>query len=373
MNDRERLLAILDGQPPDRVPWIPRLLLWYNARVRTGTLPARWQGKTLREVERDLGVGTPARDGKVFDLRLDGVEVRTWREGWREFTEWRTPLGALQQVTLQSAELERDGLPARIVEYPLKREADYAVWEWIVERMCWTPTPQAYAAYDAEIGPDGLPMVAVGDVPLHDWLENLAGYEHGFYHLADWPDAVDHLLGLMHEVQRARLWPVLADCPARLLLHGVHLSSQFTPPRLFRRYALPYYRELMPLLHARGLRVAMHADNDTSAILPLIEEAGWDMVECFVTAPMAPLTLAQARAAWGQRVIIWGGLPSALLSPHVPEGDFREAVRGILRDVAPGEAFILGVADNVMPDSVIERVAWVTELVEQEGWLPLSA
>jgi hypothetical protein len=129
----------------------------------------------------------------------------------------------------------------------------------------------------------------------------------------------------------------------------------------------------MPLLHARGLRVAMHADNDTSTILGLIEEAGWDMVECFVTAPMAPLTLAQARATWGQRVIIWGGLPSVLLSPHVPEGDFREAVRGILRDVAPGEAFILGVADNVMPDAVIERVAWVTELVEKQGWLPLPA
>jgi hypothetical protein len=39
----------------------------------------------------------------------------------------------------------------------------------------------------------------------------------------------------------------------------------------------------------------MHADADTSRILDLIEQGGWDMVECFVTAPMASITLEQAK------------------------------------------------------------------------------
>ena len=64
MTNRERLLAIMDGRPPDRIPWIPRLLLWYNAHKKAGTLPARYRGMTLRQIERDLGVGTPARDGR---------------------------------------------------------------------------------------------------------------------------------------------------------------------------------------------------------------------------------------------------------------------------------------------------------------------
>jgi len=50
MNNRERLTAILAGQPPDRLPWIPRLSLWYTARQRTGTMPARWASSSLREV-----------------------------------------------------------------------------------------------------------------------------------------------------------------------------------------------------------------------------------------------------------------------------------------------------------------------------------
>jgi uroporphyrinogen-III decarboxylase len=86
---------------------------------------------------------------------------------------------------------------------------------------------------------------------------------------------------------------------------------------------------------------------------------------------MVPLTLEQARRAFGHRVILWGGIPSVILSPSWPEESFRAYVRRVLEVVAPGEAFILGVADNVMPDSLIERVAWIVELLEAEGACPL--
>ena len=39
MTNRERILAVLDGKSPDRVPWIARLELWYHARLAEGNLP----------------------------------------------------------------------------------------------------------------------------------------------------------------------------------------------------------------------------------------------------------------------------------------------------------------------------------------------
>ncbi|MHB0857645.1 MAG: uroporphyrinogen decarboxylase family protein [Anaerolineae bacterium] len=372
MNDRERLLRILDHKPPDRIPWIPRLELWYNAHRLAGTLPTRFEGLSLREVERALGLGTPARDGRIFTKALAGADVEERVLAGKRVTEYHTPVGSVRTVMHYSTTLEAQGLPGRIEEYPLKGPQDYRVWEWLVEHTHWLPAYEDYASYDAEIGPEGLPMVSVGDVPFHEFLLDLAGYDHAFYQLADYPEEIAHLLAVMTEVQRARLWPVIVESPARLLLHGVHLSSQFTPPVHFERYVLPYYQEFMPLMHAHGKAVAMHADNDTSRILSHIERAGWDMVECFVTAPMVPLSLAQAREAWGERVIIWGGLPSLLLSPSVPEDEFRSYVEEMLRVVAPGDAFILGVADNVMPDSLIERVAWLTEIIAQRGTYPLA-
>jgi hypothetical protein len=86
---------------------------------------------------------------------------------------------------------------------------------------------------------------------------------------------------------------------------------------------------------------------------------------------MVPLTFERAREFFGARMILWGGIPSVYLSPWYAEEDFRAAVRRVLRVAAPGDAFILGVADNVMPDSIIERVEWISRLVESEGNYPL--
>ena len=56
MTNRERLLAIMDGRSPDRIPWIPRLLNWYTAHSNLGNLPERFRGLSLQEIERELGM-----------------------------------------------------------------------------------------------------------------------------------------------------------------------------------------------------------------------------------------------------------------------------------------------------------------------------
>jgi len=144
-----------------------------------------------------------------------------------------------------------------------------------------------------------------------------------------------------------------------------------TPPHMFRKYITPYYKELSALLHARGKSLAWHADDDTKDLLAEIKEAGFDMSECFTTAPMVSVTLEEARAAWGRDVIIWGGVPSIILEPTFPADEFEAYMRGVFRAIAPGDAFILGVADNVMPTSLIERVERISELVEQYGTYPV--
>ena len=176
----------------------------------------------------------------------------------------------------------------------------------------------------------------------------------------------------MEEVYRERLWPVVAESPAQMVLTDAHLNSQLTPPRLFDKYLIPYHRDLSALLRSRGKWPVLHADADTSSILSHIERGGWEMAECFVTAPMVAMTLAKARQAWGKRITIWGGIPSVLLSSSTPEDVFRSSVEDVFRTVAPGDAFILGIADNVMPDSLIERVAWISEFVEENGGYPLK-
>ena len=372
MTNRERVLAVLDGKSPDRVPWIARLRLWYHARLTEGNLPERFRGMDEVALGRALRTGNPARDGKVFKVRYEGLEVREEREPGVLRQCFITPYGSVTYGQMTSSYLQgriESGLP---LEHPIKRREDYKVWEYVAEHTFYDPTYEDYLAYEQAVGDDGYPMVSAGDCPFHHLQLRLVGYNDVFFHMMDFANEFESLLTVMTQVEKERLWPVVADSPARLILHGLHFDSQMTPPHLFRQYITPYYREFSALLHAKNKRLAWHADDDSQAILQEIKDAGFDMSECFCTAPMVSVTLAEARQAWGKDVIIWGGIPSVVLEETFPEEEFEAYVKGVLRTIAPGDAIILGVADNVMPMSIIERVERISELVEQYGKYPID-
>ncbi|MDP6052463.1 MAG: uroporphyrinogen decarboxylase family protein [Candidatus Latescibacteria bacterium] len=373
MTNRERLLAIMAGKPPDSIPWIPRLLLWYNARKKAGDLPERYRDWSLRNIERDLGIGTPARDGHVFRAVQKGVEVRQRQLNEMELlTEYITPVGAVTMLHRGSELLRRMDIADLQVEFVLKRREDYAVVEYLIEHTDYIPTYEEYDAYEQEVGDAGYPLVAGGDCPFHQWMRGLTGYENAYYHLNDYPDEVERLLALMTQRDREIVWPLIADSPAKLILHGVHFSSQMTPPPIFELFILPYYQDLSELLCSRDKTLTLHGDNDTRLILSHIEQAGFGMVECFVSHPMVETTLTEARAEWGSRVIIWGGVPSSILEEPYSDAEFEAYMEEIFRTIAPGDAFILGVADNVMPGAKLERVQRITEMVAQYGRYPID-
>jgi hypothetical protein len=372
MTDRERLLAIMAGQSPDRIPWIPRLEIWYEAQKRRGTMPTRYEGWTLRQIEKDLGTGTPARGGRVFRTELRDVEVETEIIDAEIITRYITPLGIVSTRFQRSETLERGGINTRGQrEHMIVGPVDYPVVEYIVQHTEIVPTYDAYLAYEAEISDDGLPMVSLGVDPMYSILREYIGYNNAYYHLHDYPELVEHLLCVLLE-QAAVIQQIALDSPAKLFLQGEHFDSRMTPPPLFEKYMVPYFKPFAERLHERDKVLACHADADTSLLLDLIVEAGFDMAECFVTAPMVPLTLAQAREALGTRVIIWGGIPSVLLCEPFSDRDFEDYMLDLFRTIAPGDAFILGVADNVLAEAKLERVARVGEMVREHGVYPIQ-
>jgi len=372
MTNRERILAVLDKKSPDRVPWIARLDLWYHARLAEGNLPTRFRGMNLVEVGRALRTGNPARDGKIFNVRYEGLEVRQERAPGVARQRFITPHGEVTFGRILSETVSGttdQGLP---LEHPIHSVEDYKVLEYIAEHTYYAPCYNDYLAYEAAVGDEGYPMVSCGDVPFHYFLLHLAGYNQAYFEMVDHAEEFEHLIAVIEQVDRERLWPVVADSPARLILHGVHFDSQMTPPHMFRKYMTPYYKDFSALLHARGKSLVWHADDDSKDILAEVKDAGFDMSECFCTAPMVEVTLEEARAAWKGDVAIFGGVPSIILEPTFPEVEFEEYMRGVFRTIAPGDAFILGVADNVMPTSIIERVERISDLVERHAAYPIQ-
>ena len=75
----------------------------------------------------------------------------------------------------------------------------------------------------------------------------------------------------------------------------------------------------------------------------------------------------------GTSVIIWGGIPAIILEESYPEEKFETYMKDIFRTISPGDAFILGIADNAMGGSILSRIEKVTEMVEKYGNYPVSA
>jgi len=373
MTNRERVLAILDGRPPDRIPWIPRLSIWYTAHRIAGTLPERYADWELRDIERDLQMGTPARDGRVFETQYRDVDIRSTQLNEADtLVEHVTPVGTVATLLRSSKELRDKGIRQMDVEHLIKGHEDYRVVEFMVEHTEFRPVYEEYEAYDADIGDDGLPMVNAGDCPFHTWLRDYVGYNHAYYHLSDYPDRVERLLELMTQRDRETLWPILAESPAKLFLHGAHFDSYMTPPPVYEKYIRPYYRELTHYLHQHGKKVCMHADADSRLLLHLIRDSGYDVAETFTTAPMVSCTLEEARAAFGEDVIIWGAVPSVILEPEYSDDYLESYMRDLIRTIAPGNAFILGVADNVMPRASVERLRRISAMMEEWGTYPIN-
>jgi hypothetical protein len=374
MTHRERILAVLEGRRPDRIPWIPRLDLWHRARLAEGNMPARFHGQTLRGVERAIGGATPARTGRIYRVRYEDLEVRRTEKGGEVCTEYVTPVGTLTQVDVRTGDLTDYAIDFLPHDPPIRTVADYGVMEYVYEHTFFDPAYEEYLAYEQEIGEDGYPMVSVGDAPFHHFLLRLSGYNRAYYELADHLPQVEHLIEVMAQVEMERLWPVVLASPARWLLHGVHFDSQMTPPPLYRRYILPYYQQVAPRVHAAGKYLSYHADDDAQAILGQIRESGYDLADCFTTEPMVTVTLAEARAAWGRDIIIAGGVPSVILEETAMSGaEFVAYMAGVFRTIAPGDAFMLAVADNVMPRADIGRVELISRMVEEWGVYPIRS
>ena len=202
VTNRERILAVLDKKSPDRIPWIARLQLWHHARMAEKNLPTRFRGMSLTEIARALRTGNPARDGRIFRVRYEGMEVRQEREPGVARQRFITPVGEVTLGRILTGEVggtTDDGLP---LEHPIKTVEDYRVWEYIVEHTQYDPCYDEYLAYEKQVGDDGLPMVNCGDCPSHYFLLYLSGYNNAYYEIADHPQEFERLMTVMSQVEK---------------------------------------------------------------------------------------------------------------------------------------------------------------------------
>jgi uroporphyrinogen-III decarboxylase len=373
MNHRERALAAMRGQPVDHIPFIARMDLWYSYHKNQDSLPHPYEKASLWDIQRDLGIGIfgfGAWDISFYRLIYRSVEVVKTIRGQETMTQYITPYGSLTARDVMAEELkEAAGTGAR-VEYPFKSEADYDALQYLIERTQVVENFDAYAQFIDAIDGDGLALPFSGHLPAHQLMIFLMGYQRFYYELNDHPARLEALIQAL-ENQQQQVLALAAASPADAIEVGGNYDEQMTPPPVFERFFAPFYRKASQLLSAAGKPLVIHGDGEMRKLLTNMLSCGIQVVEAITPRPMTSIDVASTRRLWKDKVTMWGGLSTVILTREFDEAQFESFLEDLFRDVAPGNRFILGFGDNVPTDASFERVKRIAHFWAERGRYPL--
>jgi len=382
MTNREDLLNLLAGRPVDRLLWSPRLQEWYVAHHTQGTLPEKYQGKDLMEIESMLGAvaGSSARiswkqrvpqpKGHIIQQAFNTVKIEKKTEGNREQILYHTPIGSVTETYLTNPEAGRRGLPMdrHLHEQMIKEEGDYEIVEYIYKDIVYTPNYENYLAFEKRIGESGVPIVNLDRDPMYLIMQNLIGYNRFFYEFYDHRARIDRLYETL--CKKFEEFKILAvNSPAKIFLAAYHHDGRMMSPKFYDEYMKPYLKPFASELQKRDKYLGIHADADTKGLFGGILESGITFIDCFATKPIVTTTFEEAVDYWKDSVVIYGGVPSNIIVPSLfSEGDFKRYLDRLFRTIREKPCKVLvGIADNVMPEADMDRVEEVARRVERFG------
>ncbi|HOX07225.1 MAG TPA: uroporphyrinogen decarboxylase family protein [Planctomycetota bacterium] len=368
MTARERLLAALRGEPVDRVPiWLlfPYHRLGCYADVRT--VPS------YREVfgaSRGRAVSLDRRhlSAPLFEPEVAVRSERTEEEGWRverEAVEWR-------DVRLV-AETRRRGDEVRVRKLISSEEDLRAFCRLPVE----TDPGRLSAALEAQLEAhrrERAELPAEFGATMLDLGEPI-GVLYSRSELTEYPvwslTADELVRGLLDRLME-RLRVVYSFCLERDLAEVYFLvgSELASPPMVsretFRRWIVPYARELIAMIHARGRLAIQHYHGQIREVLPDFLEMAPDGLHTIEAPPNGNCTMTGAYQVVGDRIALIGNIQYDCFRSYRP-GEMREAVRALLEECR-GRRFILSPSAGPYEPEISERMqANYLEFLEA-GW-----
>jgi hypothetical protein len=388
MTHKERILAACRGQIPDRIPWIPRLDLWYNAHSRTGTLPHPFEKASLREITNALGVGYHAvvpnfldirsSDDTIdrtlgiyrlktmpFETRLHNVRREVHTDDDKTHVIYHTPVGCVSGAFSCTPEMKDAGVSISwIDEHLYKTPADIPALAHIFANLEVVRTYDTYRTWQGWIGDDGVAVAfaSLSASPMHHIMRELMPMTDFFLKLHDYPDELAALAASMERWFREMI-AATVESPAEVVFLGANYDETITYPPFFERHILSWLVQAADEARRHGKLLLTHTDGENESLLDLYRRSRFDIADSFCPAPMTKLTLSQFMEVLPD-VTVWGGIPSvALCRSSMSDAGFDRLLDETLAFATGRTHLILGIADTTPPVAEWERILKITRKV----------
>lgn len=349
MTPRERWLALLTGQRPDRIPTDYRATAEVTARLfkelKCDSLDALYQ---RLHVDGYDYVGAPHRTGchpadpqaDIWGIRFQDIDYGTgvYREAANH------PLADLKTVADVNA-----------YAWPRPEDHDFDAFRQKVKAI------------------SGRRIVLCGGYEpylLYCWLR---GMEQAMVDLIECPDVAEAILGRIfdyHYGLNARMFEI-AKGRIDMTFIAEDLGSQtglLMGLDQIRRFILPNQKKMGDLARAYGLYILYHTDGAARDVIPdLINVTGIHVLD-----PIQWRCPGMEREGlvrdFGARVVFHGGMDNQRTMPFGTEADVRAEVLDNIRIFSAGR-WICGPCHNIQPVTPTGNIVTMYETIHEHGRL----
>lgn len=408
MTSRERILAAINHQEPDRVardlgatPSSGISAIAYNNLVKHTGLPC--QPAMIYDVVQQLA----QPEQPVIDLLgIDVLDVgRVFNERPEHWKPFPLPDGSMGQIPVWFNPIQQpDGsfaaykngkMIARMpngatffdgtyVPYPNGIPANFDDLDEQMNMVLWQA--MVHSPWDHADEPDfwpnlreraialkessGKALVIVCGCNLFEWGTFLRKFEKFltdiFLDEAGVERMLDELM-IRHLASLENVCKYLGDV-ADVLRFGDDLGMDIGPfmaPDTYRRIFKPRHTILNKYVHEHStMKTFLHSCGSIYKIMPDLIEAGYDIINP-VQITATDMDPTRLKREFGKDIVFWGGgCDTRHVLNHGTPDEVRDHVKMLLDIFAPGGGFVFNPVHNIMPDVSPENVLAMFETVD---------
>lgn len=336
MTSKERLLAVLRGEIPDRVPVSCYELNAHNPKQFENHEPSYAR---LMSAIAELSDEMLMTDTGGLPNTAQNIETQCWTdEKGSRFTRqvWHTPKGDLTRLLRDDPNIHTTWQ----IEHWCKDGDD-------LERVLSVPFEPGTVdrsfllRQQQELGEKGVLLISIVD-PLCPAAELFSMADYTVFAFSE-PERFQYLLDVMFERIKVELRETLAtgirDCVFRVV-GAEYAAPPYLPPELFEKYVVPYDRWMNRVIRESGNYPRMHCHGKIRNVLDLIaatEPAGLDPCE---PPEQGDIELDEVKRRIGDRVCLMGNVELRDLEGCSP-AQVRQIVKRCMDQAKAGGRYVL--------------------------------
>lgn len=363
LTSRERLLAAINCEETDHVPFVPTFIGPWVAEY--------WRGRDRLQEMLQLGLDQFANLEAPSRFHPD-VKVRRWKKhppGEKYpllYKTYETPAGVLRQVVVRTKDWSHgDDIPVfsdfvvaggRSREYLIKGPEDLDRFRYLM----WEPSQEQVKSFHEEAGRIkafaeryGLLVDATGGFG-GTYLLSICGLQNLIRWILKSPEFVKGLLEIVHEwdIQRVRL--ALKEKVDMVTRDGWYESPVFWSLKRFRELIEPLVREEIELVHQARVRFRYIMTLGLMQFADTLKDMDIDVIFGIdpVTEQTSPETI---RRRLGHHICLWAGVNEAVTFQQGTAEELRRGVIDAIRAFAPGGGFVLSTIGSIFQKEGWER------------------